>query len=712
MAAGEEMNDKSVAAVFAKAEQLGFHLFFSFDYAGKGPWDKGDVTKMIQKYASSPAHFRHEGKPMVSTFEGPDQAEDWIDIKAATGCFFVPSWSSLGAKRAMEQAGGVADGLFSWAAWAWGDHDMDTYTDASYQQFLGGKPYIMPVSPWFYTNMPGFGKNWLWRGDHAWYDRWVQVNWWQPEWVQIISWNDYGESHHIGPVRDHAMVAFDTGKTPYNYALDHPHDGWRTSLAFAVDLYKNGVATITQEGIEFWYRRVYREDCNDGGTTGNTASQVQMEFEPSALVMDEVFFSALLTEDASVQVVIGGSVYRGSWRNKPEGGAGLYHGSVPFDGREGNVEIKLVRGGNTIMSLTGPDIGRNCGDGGYQNFNPHTGGQLMAAPRSVTVPSLSDQKCISGWGANDFSRLCEFTCSYAYCPPGACVCTALGAEFEYPNGTGPPGFPLEGRGSSYAGLCSSACSLGFCPDEACGTTQYPLVEPMVSPFQPPACTSGTGAGDLAALCSFTCRHGYCPMAACTCKSSGLLDWLDPTVDTIVGTVKDDGHGLCAFACSRGYCPFDKCVQSIGGDKGEQDDSGRDVELVNLNSTCFRHNQCVDIEADIDKFGYSQTCGQGYKRVGWDVSVCKRIGGTWGQPICCQSDKAPDKCMWRGGTGGGGGDCNGQCHEGEVTLYQSGNGGWPLESGANNDQCNRGYKYFCCSMDSYDELTDQCYWGGW
>jgi hypothetical protein len=45
---------------------------------------------------------------------------------------------------------------------------MDTYVDASYLDFLGqngGKPYMMPVSPWFYTNLPGFDKNWLWRGE-------------------------------------------------------------------------------------------------------------------------------------------------------------------------------------------------------------------------------------------------------------------------------------------------------------------------------------------------------------------------------------------------------------------------------------------------------------------------------------------------------------------------------------------------------------------
>jgi hypothetical protein len=46
---------------------------------------------------------------------------------------------------------------------------MNTYTDASYRQYLSGKPYMMPVSPWFYTNAPGYDKNWLWRGDDLWY---------------------------------------------------------------------------------------------------------------------------------------------------------------------------------------------------------------------------------------------------------------------------------------------------------------------------------------------------------------------------------------------------------------------------------------------------------------------------------------------------------------------------------------------------------------
>lgn len=69
---------------------------------------------------------------------------------------------------------------------------MTTYPDASYYDFLGSKPYMITVSPWFYTNLPGYSKNWLWRGDDLWFQYWQQVISLdrQPDYVQIISWND------------------------------------------------------------------------------------------------------------------------------------------------------------------------------------------------------------------------------------------------------------------------------------------------------------------------------------------------------------------------------------------------------------------------------------------------------------------------------------------------------------------------------------------
>jgi glucan endo-1,3-alpha-glucosidase len=38
---------------------------------------------------------------------------------------------------------------------------------------------MMPVSPWFYTNLPS--KNWLWRGDDLWPQQWDEVMNLQPE---------------------------------------------------------------------------------------------------------------------------------------------------------------------------------------------------------------------------------------------------------------------------------------------------------------------------------------------------------------------------------------------------------------------------------------------------------------------------------------------------------------------------------------------------
>lgn len=46
-----------------------------------------------------------------------------------------------------------------------------------------GMPYMMAVSPWFYTNLPGYHKNWLWKSDNLWYDRWMEAIYNEPEYV-------------------------------------------------------------------------------------------------------------------------------------------------------------------------------------------------------------------------------------------------------------------------------------------------------------------------------------------------------------------------------------------------------------------------------------------------------------------------------------------------------------------------------------------------
>ncbi|KAK1985565.1 mutanase [Colletotrichum cereale] len=616
MAKGEPMNAKAIADAFSNAETLGFKLFFSFDYAGRGPYSKDEVISWINKYAPSSAYFRHQGQPFVSTFEGPDQAEDWHDIKAATGCFFVPDWSSLGAGPAVRAAGGVADGLFSWASWPWGAHDMETYVDASYIEALDGKPYMMPVSPWFYTNLPGYSKNWMWRGDHLWFDRWIQVNTLMPEFVEIISWNDYGESHHIGPVRDHALVAFDgnSGRAPYMYSLDH--HGWRVLLPFAIDRYKGNKAVVTYEGVSFWYRPTPKQACNTGGTTGNTVSQLQMEFQPYDIIDDSVFFTVLATESVKVTVSIGGTESQGTLRDFPDGGVGLYHGSAPFNGRTGNVNIMVWRKDVLIADQSGPAITNDCHNG-IEGFDAWAGGGLTSkASRPVSAPYLKDEICIRGTGANEFDVLCRATCRWGYCPKTACVCRATGAQAKLPAEIPGEVFPAKGLNSNYIGLCNFACLYGACFSTYCGKTKYPLIEPTVSPFNPPSCTSGTGDGDWSVLCNFACLHGFCPVARCKCTSQGSLDLLNPNQQTKAISRIGNDYGLCAFICARGLCPRNACDASGGASQEQTEPPVAQIEMPHLDKDCYMFPECVDLDNT-----QVSSCIKGYTRVSFDRDSC-------------------------------------------------------------------------------------------
>lgn len=73
----------------------------------------------------------------------------------------------------------------SWDAWSVNTAQKTTAEDQQWRNVLAGKPYMMGISPWFYTNLPQFNKNWLWKGDSLWYTRWEQAIDFQPEYVQV-----------------------------------------------------------------------------------------------------------------------------------------------------------------------------------------------------------------------------------------------------------------------------------------------------------------------------------------------------------------------------------------------------------------------------------------------------------------------------------------------------------------------------------------------
>jgi glucan endo-1,3-alpha-glucosidase len=361
----------------AAANSNGFKLMLMFDYlGGDGPWNAADVKTVLNQYATNESIFKYsksgDPKPVVSTFEGGDHIGDWADIKASVpgGITFIPSMQSLGP-AGVTSNGGTLDGFFNWDMWPHGPNDVSTSSDDSWRNALGAdKVYMMGVSPWFYTNLPGYGKAFVWRGDSAWHDRWIQAQSFAPDLVQIVTWNDFGESHYIGPIVD-AGVPSEGNADARPYVNNMPHVKWLDILPYYTSLYKNGQADVTDEKLVYWYRLTPAAAADAGGVTGNNCpspinkfpSDTQC-FNPGEVSQDKIFFTALVKNAGTqIKLQVGGNAEA----TYTATAAGAFHTSQPFNGQNGVVKINMG-------SLTGNGAAiQDRPSSGSTNFNVWVG---------------------------------------------------------------------------------------------------------------------------------------------------------------------------------------------------------------------------------------------------------------------------------------------------------------------------------------------------
>ncbi|RDW82909.1 hypothetical protein BP5796_04400 [Coleophoma crateriformis] len=366
-----------VANAFTAAEAMftngtDFQLFFSFDYLGGGqPWaatGTQSVASYLTKYKTSSAYFLYNGLPFVSTFEGTGNIQDWAQggtIRSTVGdVYFVPDWTSLGTSGISAALPDI-EGFFSWDMWPNGAADMSNTTDLAWKDAVSPKTYMMGVSPWFFHSTVG-GQDWVWRGDDLWADRWEQVMEVKPDFVEIVTWNDFGEAHYIGPIHSEDEIAAGAA----DFVNGMPHDSFRDLLPYYISQYKGTNYTITEDLMQYWYRTAPTTGGSAGTVTGNIASQGQEVVSPDAVMQDKVFFSALLKDSATVQVQIGTNAavsYRGT--------KGVNHWSQPFNGQTGNVTFSVVRKGAVVKQGKGAKITATTQlASGLTNFNTWVGG--------------------------------------------------------------------------------------------------------------------------------------------------------------------------------------------------------------------------------------------------------------------------------------------------------------------------------------------------
>ena len=304
---------------------------------------------------------------------------------------------------------------------------MTDTSDKAWMSTLGSKAFMMGVSPWFYTNLPQWNKNWLWSTDTLWHDRWLQAIELQPTLIEvmtppyffsvykqtdpkkIITWNDYGESSYIGPI--HAPGIPSGAET---YVDDMPHDHWRDLLPYYIDAYKSGAPSgaisIGQRSVSnsssapgngtngmYGMNGTYGTNGTNGtnGTTGANGTDVltmhyrptplssgsfdgttlndpayQQALSPSAALSDAIFITAFISS-APAQLVV--TIYGNPSTTIAVQAAGLGTWQVPFNGQTGkNVTVAVVRNGKMGTVVTGTGIGGSAS--GKVNFNAFVGG--------------------------------------------------------------------------------------------------------------------------------------------------------------------------------------------------------------------------------------------------------------------------------------------------------------------------------------------------
>ncbi|KAJ5834512.1 Glycoside hydrolase family 71 [Penicillium robsamsonii] len=375
----DSYNDVQLDYAYESAANNGMKVFISFDFHWWQVSQSIEVGAKIAQYAGHPGQLLVDGKVFVSSFVGDGVDVGAIRSAAGSEIFFAPNFHP--GHGDFENI----DGALNWMGWdsngnnrAPSDGQEVSVSDGDnvYEDALQGKAYIAPISPWFSTHFGSevsYPKNWVFPSDLLWYDRWREILRLSPRFVEILTWNDYGESHYIGPL---SSPHTDDGAS--KWVMDMPHTGWLDMAKPFIAAYKAEsrlpIRFIEEEKLVYWYRPTPKDvDCDATDTTMQVnPNDVGGNFtcgRPDGVdtMKDEIFIVTMLKYPATVRVKSG---------DKTEtfiAAPGIWSHSVPMG--VGAQSFKVSRAFRTVQALSGTslrDVVDTCACGIY-NFNAYVG---------------------------------------------------------------------------------------------------------------------------------------------------------------------------------------------------------------------------------------------------------------------------------------------------------------------------------------------------
>ncbi|KAI0661905.1 glycoside hydrolase [Cubamyces menziesii] len=325
---------------YQAAEQLNsnFKLFFSLDMSSfpcTTPDDATTLRNLVTQFASRPAQLQVDGKAFVSTFAGESCTFGSGDVPSgwrsqftqhpdtSGKIHFVPSFFVDPAT--FNTFTGVMDGDFGFnSGWPLALsaaqapqllpgvdlNNVNAAGEAALQKFIGSfdpdnqhitqlatiqgsaQTYMAAVSPWFFTHFGAdtFNKNFVFDGDeHLWVTRWENLiaNRDKVSLVEIVTWNDFGESHYIGP-NNHGQLP--PGSEAWVNGFDH--QGFLDLTNYFATQFKTGQApAITKDQLVMWARP------HPKNATPNDPVGAPKDFQ---LFQDKLWAVVLATADGSL----------------------------------------------------------------------------------------------------------------------------------------------------------------------------------------------------------------------------------------------------------------------------------------------------------------------------------------------------------------------------------------------------------------------------
>ncbi|KAG6906620.1 hypothetical protein DXG01_012938 [Tephrocybe rancida] len=200
--------------------------------------------------------------------------------------------------------------------------------------------YMAAVSPWFFTHYGAdtYNKNFVYLSDqHLYSKRWESLisTRDQVDIVQILTWNDYGESHYIGPIK---------GAQPNSqtWVDGMDHTGWLELTSYYAAAFKTGsYPTIEKDKLLMWSR-----------THPTQATAPDPVGQPTNFELFEDSVWAVVMATAPSTVVLSTLPQNSQTFQVP---AGLTKLSIPITAG-GGMQGTISRDGNAILTLNPPDF--------------------------------------------------------------------------------------------------------------------------------------------------------------------------------------------------------------------------------------------------------------------------------------------------------------------------------------------------------------------